>query len=1370
MAAPSVLSPADLPRISNLATSLQTTVTNAEALRSSHNGLARSYPAMKTTTFGQKLSIFVNQSVGSMSLSPANRDVVLAARKGLFIVDLESPFEPPRFLAQLSTWEAADVQWSPHPARAHWVASTSNNRLLIWNLDRPEGAPREPPSQNWAVNIKAGKKTVSAGGSSSSSLPLDNMSMGSGWTQPYQPLAEQQSFPRSSAVEHVLSAGHTRAITDINWSAHHPDILASCGIDAWSWVWDVRTPGRPVKGFSAWNAGATQIKWNRSSPHRLATAVTNKVLIWDDRKGALPLATIEAHENQIYGLDWSRDTTNAGLDRLSTCSLDGAVKFWDLASPASQEAIGSRSLVTEPEQIIQTSTPIWRARHLPFGKGVMTLPQRGDTTLSMWSKDHPEDGPVERFVGHKDLVKEYLFRTRGGGDRTNDDRQFQLITWSKDQTLRLWPVSEEVTKKVGHKPGAPINILQTRKGAKDISFREPPHLKGEAARRASLDQRQDSIESPQYRTSILPPTEASNSLISGRRSSAARPSAGHGSPSSAGAHSDTGARPSSVGLLSSSLKARMTQMSASQGDSISMLSKSFPKSLSAGRSYGGQPQSFGSAMTSGPDGSYRRGSLDTKRSTGKASAGNSAFVAPMAGRTGATALTLPSRHDNATTKEANAAARAKKRSKRLAQGAASTYMTRGSGAVLGADLLRMKLSSNTAGGSRRRNDAVSWISGVKVDKLDQRGKSQEAARTTASGSKGGQHTSGPQARPGTAGRMASDGAIVRRSHSFISRTAGDVEDADRYTLDLQSEVLEVSKAVPQITFEKIDIDKSTCTLSLYGPWAHRGDSVYMRLSLQFASTSTSSSGTSTTTILAIPTFQLEHNASVSLRTRAFLLRSIRTVLNECHNQETSCLEPCARFLSGSPTVAIGEDVVLAGARPPIKPDNGSGEGNENVSEGEEEEETREDRVGAEGPAMTAMIRMLVAARCGARFSASGHLVCFNAVSKSSRPTSHHHHHRQHQQHQVDSSRFSSRLSSNANESMDPLSRASSIARLATTAPSAVASQRSGPINARRGGAGGNATASRPGGRFLHSYAELTRAMDSLNKMEQEQNGGGRSTVDYDQDESTLLATAGQQAPELLCLMSSDFLARRLQARSDSKHEAATRRSNLADSTSNAKDTERRGRWDRNSTDRTYTSLSNAEDVTTRTPTIGGAHISSSSTRQGTPRSRSVAAGGRDLARQINNSLPTAAGGIKDNPYSRHYHHFPSSLIPSGKTVHHSSEIKIFKIDFDSLGKESSSNPAPPLAASEQVAEGASEGAVAGRSDALRNSKPEDWKRSTSVARRDSQGGRGAEAQQRPSQGGRKRSSSSPMTLASSRGITGASTSASSSRERGERGR
>lgn len=111
------------------------------------------------TTLQDKMVVSLDEPVGSLSISPRNRDVCLGAcvsftgaelqltlvsphsRKGLFILDLQNCYEPPMFLPYLSAWEVADVcspqfprirstdvlfaqvQWSPHPSRASWIAS-----------------------------------------------------------------------------------------------------------------------------------------------------------------------------------------------------------------------------------------------------------------------------------------------------------------------------------------------------------------------------------------------------------------------------------------------------------------------------------------------------------------------------------------------------------------------------------------------------------------------------------------------------------------------------------------------------------------------------------------------------------------------------------------------------------------------------------------------------------------------------------------------------------------------------------------------------------------------------------------------------------------------------------------------------------------------------------------------------------------------------------------------------------------------------------------------------------------------------------------------------------------------------------------------
>ncbi|KAI9244456.1 hypothetical protein BDA99DRAFT_529033, partial [Phascolomyces articulosus] len=111
--------------------------------------------------------------------------------------------------------------------------------------------------------------------------------------------------------------------------------------------------------------------------------------------------------------------------------------YWNIYTPEQEE------------ESIMTNSPVWRARNTPFGNGVLTMPQRTETTLYLYSRDTPTV-PVHRFQGHTDTVKEFVWRWKGGNGPEGDDREFQLVTWSKDQYLRLWPITEDIMKSVGH--------------------------------------------------------------------------------------------------------------------------------------------------------------------------------------------------------------------------------------------------------------------------------------------------------------------------------------------------------------------------------------------------------------------------------------------------------------------------------------------------------------------------------------------------------------------------------------------------------------------------------------------------------------------------------------------------------------------------------------------------------------------------------------------------------------------------------------------------------------------------------------------------------------------------------------------------------
>ncbi|KAI5966763.1 uncharacterized protein KGF55_000172 [Candida pseudojiufengensis] len=371
-----------------------------------------------SSTFGKSLSLRVDGAIGAMSLSPNGRDAVLAGRRGLFIIDMDDPFTPPRWLHHITSWEVADVQWSPHSLiKPSWCISTSNQKALLWDLSRPS----------------------------------------------------------NNAIANILHA-HTRAISDINFHPSDPEILATCSIDTFALSWDMRAPRKPANKWADWRAGAIQVKWNHENPYEIASSHDNSFYVWDTRKGALPVVKVsKAHEGKINGLDFTQ-----GLKNVITCSNDNQIKFWDLSSGKSQKAISEFNYFSNSSDdafkasvVIETDFPISRARTLPFGtdKAVGVMPLRdGQDSIHIINyedayKQYLATNETQTisgefaysFKGHRGPIKDFLWRTKHEKYKYFESKQnwkdYQLVTWSdKDVDLKLWPSDEKIYKSVNYNP------------------------------------------------------------------------------------------------------------------------------------------------------------------------------------------------------------------------------------------------------------------------------------------------------------------------------------------------------------------------------------------------------------------------------------------------------------------------------------------------------------------------------------------------------------------------------------------------------------------------------------------------------------------------------------------------------------------------------------------------------------------------------------------------------------------------------------------------------------------------------------------------------------------------------------------------------
>ncbi|PVD21064.1 hypothetical protein C0Q70_19230 [Pomacea canaliculata] len=299
---------------------------------------------------------FKDLQANVMALDCLGSWALLAGKKVYAFVSLDNPEEGESSptvvrVARQSKWDTCCVQFNPHASHAQLYVTACNQRLDIYSMDDKSGNAR--------CSLKA----------------------------------------------------HSWIISDVDWSPFDVNVVASCSIDSFTYLWDIRDSKKPVSTFQT-------VERQYSS------------------------SVYTCHFSKIYGLDWSPNSEF----HLVTASQDCYVRIWDYTNPKNCE--GS----------INSGAPVWRARYTPFGTGLMTVvvPQlrRGENSLYLWNMDAQNQvQPIHTFVGHKDVVLEFQWRRQ-----TDGVRDYQLVTWSRDQSLRIWRIEPSLQRLCGHDTGEGLEL------------------------------------------------------------------------------------------------------------------------------------------------------------------------------------------------------------------------------------------------------------------------------------------------------------------------------------------------------------------------------------------------------------------------------------------------------------------------------------------------------------------------------------------------------------------------------------------------------------------------------------------------------------------------------------------------------------------------------------------------------------------------------------------------------------------------------------------------------------------------------------------------------------------------------------------------
>ncbi|PKI83860.1 hypothetical protein MVES1_002301 [Malassezia vespertilionis] len=318
----------------------------------------------------------------------------------------------------------------------------------------------------------------------------------------YDVLTDYTTVPDAQAPDHATTLHHvhtlfdttmeTRAVTALDWSAMHPELLAAAyshasvpsnnGLEGLVAVWNRHVKERPEFLFAA----PTDVTAVLASPFHpnlfLGGAANGQILVWDTRNRRLPVQRTPLSFSAGAGTGHCAPVTSlcmtgsAQAHTLVSASLDGLVCTW------------SMDMLAMPQESILLTNPM-HPRSADVGVATLDVPSR-DATQFFVGTDEGNVFHAARYdragiaagldlahiyVGHAAPVTRLVCHPAPRGRRAPVDFSDLFLTSSMDWSTALWRMagpatSTQASKSSYHYPHANARIATSTR-TNPLAFR-----------------------------------------------------------------------------------------------------------------------------------------------------------------------------------------------------------------------------------------------------------------------------------------------------------------------------------------------------------------------------------------------------------------------------------------------------------------------------------------------------------------------------------------------------------------------------------------------------------------------------------------------------------------------------------------------------------------------------------------------------------------------------------------------------------------------------------------------------------------------------------------------------------------------------------